>query len=288
MNTNISVVINTFNEEFNISNAIASVAPWAAEIIVVDMYSTDATVSIAKQHGAKVLMHEPVGYVEPARSFAVDSAAGPWVLILDADEMVPKELADKLLTLSKDASACDAYKIPRINHFFGGPLMHTGWGPNQDLQLRFFKKGSVCFSNVIHSFPDVANGARLSSLDFETSSGIIHFNYLNLSQFARKLDAYTSIEACQLYKSNAQTSYSRVLYLMLKEFCVRYFIRQGFRDGWKGFYLSLLMMFYRVLACAKEKELMVIGPNHSIAEEYSRVANAYIAEYGNAKTMDTR
>lgn len=288
MNANISVVINTLNEELNISNALASVAPWANEIVVVDMHSTDQTVSIARQHGAKVLLHERVGYVEPARSFAVESATGPWILIIDADEMVPKELAEKLLALSKDTSAYEAYKIPRINYFFGGPIMHSGWGPNQDRQLRFFRKGCVHFSNVIHSFPLVEDGARLSSLDFENSGGIIHFNYLDLSQFTKKLDTYTSIEALQLYQSNAQTNYFRVLYLMMREFGVRYFLRQGFRDGWKGFYLALLMMFYRVLTCAKEKELSESKLNSSVTEEYLRVAHSCIAEYRESKMMDTR
>src|SRR5688572_12024024 len=90
----ISVVINTFNEEKNIERAIKSVA-WADEILVCDMHSDDNTAIIARKLGATVFLHKRVGFVEPARNFAISKASNDWILILDADEEIPGSLSDK-------------------------------------------------------------------------------------------------------------------------------------------------------------------------------------------------
>ena len=85
----ISVLINTFNEEGNIRNCIESVK-WADEIIVVDMYSIDNTISIAKEYPhVKIFYFENCGYADPAREYAFQQATNEWVLVLDADEMIP-------------------------------------------------------------------------------------------------------------------------------------------------------------------------------------------------------
>ncbi len=89
----ISVLINTFNEERNIKNCLESVS-WADEIIIVDMYSDDKTVDIAKNYTDKIYYFERMGYADPARQFALKKATHEWVLIVDADEMVPLELRE--------------------------------------------------------------------------------------------------------------------------------------------------------------------------------------------------
>lgn len=278
MMSSVSVVINTFNEEAHIARAIESVASWAKEIIIVDMFSHDKTVSIAKDMGARVLMHEPVGYVEPAREFAVASASGPWVLILDADELIPKKLAEVLVGIAQ-SGCCDACKLPRMNYFFGAPVMHSGWGPDEDRQLRFFKKGCVTFSHIIHSIPQIVEGARLRVLDYASSGAIIHFPYLDFSQFVKKLDSYTNVEAAQMHLSGASSTYFRAVLAMGKEFFLRFIVRQGFRDGWRGFYLSAMMMFYRLLTYAKAKESTVAGTKEDVSKVYTRIAQSYIDEY---------
>jgi len=83
--TKVSVVINTLNEEKNITKAISSVKSFADEVVVVDMESEDETVKIAKKLGARVYSYKKVGYVEPARNYAISKTVGEWVFILDAD-----------------------------------------------------------------------------------------------------------------------------------------------------------------------------------------------------------
>src|SRR5438105_10966206 len=96
LNPGISAVIITLDEEKNIANAILSVKPWVQEVIVVDMKSGDRTVEIARSLGAVLYDHPRVGFVEPARATAIAHALGPWVLLLDADEMVPLTLSQEL------------------------------------------------------------------------------------------------------------------------------------------------------------------------------------------------
>ena len=88
----ISAVINTLNAEKTVERALRSVKPWVDEIVVVDMHSDDATVDICRRYTHLVFPHERTGYVEPARNFAIDKAAGPFILVIDADEEATPEL----------------------------------------------------------------------------------------------------------------------------------------------------------------------------------------------------
>src|SRR5688572_27812596 len=92
----IAVVINTLNEESNIGNCIDSVLELADEIVVCDMHSEDRTLEIARQKGARVVLHPRTGFVEPARRFAISQARHEWVLVLDADERMTDMLAARL------------------------------------------------------------------------------------------------------------------------------------------------------------------------------------------------
>jgi len=130
MRQKISVVINTLNEERNLPYALRSVHSWADEIIVVDMYSEDCTVEIAKQYGATVYFHERIAAFDGARQFAIEQASNEWILVLDADELVPKPLSRTCLDIVA-SEQFDVVIIPRLNFLLGAPLMHSGWGPDQ-------------------------------------------------------------------------------------------------------------------------------------------------------------
>ena len=126
----------TLNEETNISRAILSVKPWVDEVIVVDMMSDDRTVERAKSLGAKMFEHPRVGFVEPARATAVSYASGEWVLILDADEMVPMPLSRELRKIVEQDSA-DVCRLPRLNYILGKPMLYGQHAPDRDPQVRF-------------------------------------------------------------------------------------------------------------------------------------------------------
>src|SRR3989338_841094 len=92
----VSVVVNTINEGKYLDGCLKSVRNLADEIIVVDMYSEDESVKIAKKYGAKVYLHERMAYVEPARNFAIEKATGDWILLLDPDERIEPSFGKRI------------------------------------------------------------------------------------------------------------------------------------------------------------------------------------------------
>lgn len=275
---NLSVVINTLNEERNIDNVLQSVVKWAGEIIIVDMHSTDDTIKIAKKFGAKIFHHERVGYVEPARSYAVEMASFEWVLILDADELVPSKLQNSIES-AIESNECDVYLLPRLNYFFGKVVMHAGWGPDQDHQLRLFKKNTIIFSDEIHSRPEVIEGSLVKVMNSTRDGYLIHFNYIDSRHFIDKLNSYTGVEAGKIIKANINFNIFRIFYVITKEFLVRLIYLKGYKDGWIGIYLSMMMAFYRFCSHAKARELNETGDFNAIVKKYNIVAMNEIKKY---------
>jgi (heptosyl)LPS beta-1,4-glucosyltransferase len=279
MKPRISVVINTLNEEKNLPFALRSVQPWVDEIVVVDMYSDDRTVDIAREFGAKVFFHERVGFFDSARAFALEQASGDWILVLDADEVVPLPLS-KLLTSVAHADSADVVRIPWLNYLLGAPLMHTRWGPDQDTHPRFFKKRRVTTSFTVHNYLHLCPGCRVSTIRYEPGLAVVHFNYVDSQHFLEKLNRYTSIEAEQAFDRDERIPPVGALVKAAGEFAQRYFKGGGFRDGWRGFYLSLFMSFYRIVQAAKLMELTTLGNRERIESYYRQEAEEILKAYG--------
>ena len=128
----LSAIVITRDEAANIGACLDSVA-FCTERIVVDSGSTDATVEIAKQKGARVEFHEWRGY-GPQKNYALSLATGDWVLSIDADERVSPELAAAIKAALADASA-DGWEFPRLSSFCGRQMRHSGWYPDYVLRL---------------------------------------------------------------------------------------------------------------------------------------------------------
>ncbi len=278
MKAGISVVMNTLNEERNLPLALRSVMPWADEIVVADMHSQDRTAEIARQFGARVCLHEGPGFNYAPREFAVAQANCEWVFVLDADELVPLALSDDLIYIASSASA-EVATIPRRNFMMGVPLAATGWGPTQDYQTRFFRKEKIRASSIAHHDFTPVEGARVFRLPYNGRNAIIHFNYLDSAHFIRKLNQYTSIEAMQSMERGRHAGPFKALVLAGREFLVRYFMRGGYRDGWRGLYLSCFMAFYRLATCAKFQELESVGNAQEVEARYREEAEKVISEY---------
>lgn len=278
MTQRISVVINTWNEEQNLPWSLGSVQSWADEIIVVDMHSQDRTREIAASFGAKVHLHEWLGFADPARAFAIAQSSGDFVLLLDADEMIPEPLSRELQRIANEGSY-DIAKIARSNYLLGKKLEHTGWGARQDRHLRFFRRGSLKTSATIHDFLHPVDGARILELPADPDLCIVHFNYLDVTQFIEKLNRYTSVEAQQaLERGKVETGWSTTREVFAELFR-RYVKKGGYKDGWRGFYLSLLMALYRVGTAAKLAELKAgMGPGEA-RNVYRQIAEELLSAY---------
>lgn len=283
----ISVVINTRNEEKNLPRALVSVKELAGEVVVVDMESTDQTVKIAKKAGAKVYTHRPTGYVEPTRNFAINKALGDWILILDADEEVGKELKSKLREIAQKPKA-NFYRLPRKNIIFGKWIKHSRWWP--DYNIRLFKKGKVVWSEIIHSVPET-HGKGLD-LEATEENAIVHYHYDSIEQFVERLNRYTTEHAKLLVKDGYEFSWQDIVKKPTAEFIGRYFVGEGYKDGVHGVALAGLQAFSELVLYLKiwqhekfkEKELslkdVVLTMKESESEIHYWRADTLIKEGG--------
>ncbi|MBM3283672.1 glycosyltransferase family 2 protein [Candidatus Gottesmanbacteria bacterium] len=245
----ISAVIHTYNEEKNIERCLSSLA-WVDERIIIDMGSTDRTCDKAQQFKAKIFSHPYTGFVEPARNFGLSKAKGDWIFIIDADEEIPKNLANRLL-VETQKSSYDYYRIARKNIIFGKWIKHTGWWP--DYQVRFFRRGAVSWTEKIHGVP-LTKG---QGIDIEVSGDmhLIHYHYQGLDQYINRMNRYTTISSKDLFVSNYRFKKVQLFEMPIREFINRYFIWEGYKDGIHGLALSLLQSFSELITYLKLWEL---------------------------------
>ncbi len=246
----ISVVVNTLNEEKNLGRALSSVKNIADEIVVVDMNSTDRTLEVAKEFGARIFKHERTGYVEPARNYAISKANNEWILILDADEEVPDSLSQKIKSIVENPQA-DYFRIPRKNIIFGKWIKHSRWWP--DYNIRLFRKGYVSWSEIIHSVP-TTKGVGLD-LEPEENNAIIHYNYQKVEQYIERLNRYTTVQAKNKLNEGYKFQLSDLIRKPFNEFLGRFFEGEGYKDGLHGFALAVLQSFSEFIVYLKLWEM---------------------------------
>jgi len=239
----ISAVIITRNEEQNI-DACLSTVQWCDEIIVVDMESEDRTRELARKYTDKIFTHKKVLAFDIARQYAVEKSTGDWILWIDADELFPVSLKETLLDVARHDKA-DIVYMPRQNYIMGSWIRHTGWWP--DYQTRFFKKGAIIFTEKVHDFLQISKTARKLRLPATEMNSIAHFNYRDSGHIIEKFNRYTDIEAQHLFDSKIRFSLCRMVLSAFRESAVRFIYFQGYKDGYRGFFLSIIMGFYRIL-----------------------------------------
>lgn len=236
---NISVVINVVREEIEaLPRALNSVKDLASEIILIDMTSSEQLFEIVKKFRVKTYKHELVPYVEVVRNFGILKAQSEWILIMDPDEEVSKDLSEKLkeVVFKKEA---DYYRIPRKNIIFGKWIKHSRWWP--DYNIRFFRKGNVAWNVVIHSVP-LTKGKGMD-LEAVESNAIVHHHYQNVEQYIARMNRYTSAQAVNLIASGYKFKWSDMVKKPSGEFLSRYFQGEGYKDGLHGLVLAGLQAF---------------------------------------------
>jgi glycosyltransferase involved in cell wall biosynthesis len=236
----ISAVIITKNEERHILGALKSVEDFE-DIVVIDSFSDDQTTAICRKFTGRVYQQEWRGFAEQKQA-AVDLAVKDWVLILDADERVTPELRKELAGRISDNSV-SGYYIPRRNFFLGRWIRHGGWWP--DYTLRLFRKDvSYVEPRKVHEKVVVKGPtARLEN-------PLEHHTYETVSDYLRKMERYASLSAEELYDKKSLPFLS-MLFSPGFVFFKMYLLRQGFRDGMRGFVLAVLYGFYTFVKYAK-------------------------------------
>jgi glycosyltransferase involved in cell wall biosynthesis len=225
----LSGIVITLNEAANIGACLDSIA-FCDERIVVDCGSTDSTVEIARQKGARVESKAWQGY-GPQKNYALSLASGTWVLSLDADERVSAELAAAIKTAMADPTA-DGWEFPRLSSFCGRQMRHSGWYP--DYVLRLFRRGTASFSDVIVHERVLCRGTvkRLRP-------PLIHHPVLKLEDALSRMDRYSTASAKAIIASGRKISFMTGIGHGLFSFFKTYVLRAGFLDGAEGFLLAV-------------------------------------------------
>ena len=272
----LSVVIITFNEEANVGRTLASVQPLVSdgkgEVIVVDSGSTDRTVEIAKSYGAKVFVEEWKGFAAQKNS-AIDKAAGNWILSLDADEEVERDLGTLITLVSQglprhrkpelleamgvpvqkleESHASTAgYWMHRRNCFLRHWIRYGGYWP--DPKLRLFRRGVGRFEDrAVHE--DINLTGKTGWL---RTGALIHHSYPTLSDYIEHMNRYSSLGA-EMVAAKGKVGFSLVNIVLrpIFTFIYNYFFRLGFLDGREGLLLHLYHAVYVSWKYAKAWEL---------------------------------
>ena len=244
----LSVVISAYNEEKNIAECLESVKSIADEIILIDNSSTDNTKEIAKKYTSKIITQEnDITAIDLLKNKGIESAKGEWVLVIDADESLSKELSEEIsksIDNSGDSGDTNGYLMPRKNFIFGKWMQHTGWYP--DYQLRLFRNGKGKYVEK-HIHESIKVNGKTEKL----SKHIIHSNYEGIQSFLRKMViVYAPNEAEERVAKGYVFSFSDAFRFPLNEFISRFFAREGYKDGFHGLMLSILMAFYHFIVFA--------------------------------------
>lgn len=233
----ISAVVLTLNEARHIGACLEALA-WADDRLVFDSFSTDATVEIAQQAGARVIQHAFENYAQQ-RNAALDAARGvaEWVFFVDADERCTPELADEIRAVV-GAPHHDVYSVPRHNYLFGKLTLGAGWYP--DAQARLFRVGRAGFDPRREVHEVAAFQGDMGYLTHE----LIHYNYDDVDQFHAKQRKYAEYDAGILFKQGVRPKLRNFVLQPAREFRRRFFSLKGYRDGVHGLRLSALTAYY--------------------------------------------
>lgn len=241
----LSVCIITRNEKNNLPRCLASVSGVASQIVVVDSHSTDGTDLIAKAAGAEVWSQEFLGYVKQ-KTCAMDKATGDWVLCLDADEWLDDSLhraIEELLNQPRPP-AVDGYELNRRTFYLGGWINFSGWSP--EWRLRLVRRGKAWWEGIDPHDRLTVPGARS-----RLRGRLCHYPYDSLAGHVRKINRYTDLLSSHRLRSGAAVSFPLLVIAPFFWFLRSYIGRAGFRDGTRGFMISVMGAFYVFLKHAK-------------------------------------
>ncbi|MEM9917116.1 MAG: glycosyltransferase family 2 protein [Bacteroidota bacterium] len=243
----ISVIIPTFNEAAHIRQALQSVE-WADELIIVDSYSTDNTLEIARQFPVRILQNTYKGPADQ-KNWAIPQATHSWVLLLDADERVTPQLADEIRHTLKEPNPKDAYWIPRTNFFLGKRIRYSGW--QNDKVIRLIRRDRCRYNNrQVHEEIET-KGITVGQLQ----QPFQHFTCNELTPYLQKIRRYGQWSALDHQSKTPKVGYFHLLFKPLFRFCKHYFWQLGILDGRHGLIISFLMAWGVFLRYAYLQEL---------------------------------
>lgn len=241
----LTIIIPCFNEERNIEACIKS-ALWAEQVLIVDSFSTDKTLEIARRYTPDILQHE---YVHSAaqKNWIIPQAKYEWAMILDSDERITPELQQEIRELLARGPDHDGYWISRDNFLFGKHVRHSGWG--RDSVLRLFRRDLTRYEmKRVHAEIQLTNTGSLRGR-------LQHFTVASITAWVAKINRYSSWKAQDKFEKGIPYPLLHVLFRPPLRFLKDYVLRLGVLDGWRGFLVSTMAAFSEFVLSCKILEL---------------------------------
>lgn len=238
MRKKLSACILTYNSAEKLERLLKSL-DFVDEVVVVDggptSGSNDNTLEIAKKYNCKIF-EKNFGNAGEQRNFSTDKASHDWVLVLDSDEAISKDLAQEIENALKN-DEFDGYELPRKTYFSGKPIMHSGWYP--DYAVRLYNRKKMKFDNAEVHEKVVPHG----KIDI-FKNPIEHYSYSSVQDYWGRFKRYS---AMQVKNKNVCQNHFNLLLMIIKpfyRFFKMYFLQLGILDGWRGLFLAFFSGLY--------------------------------------------
>lgn len=244
----ISGTVITFNEESRIEGCLKSLQNFCDEIIVVDSFSTDATVELASKYTSKIYQRKFDNYLAQ-KVYAKNLTSNLWVFWIDADERASTDLISVILQLKSSGFKYDAYKFNRLNYYINGFYKLGGWYP--DAKVRLYNKTMGNWGGVVHEEVVMNSGSHVHTI----KKDIIHFSYRDLHHQINKMNQFSSLIAEERVKRNNRFIILHLIFNPLLKFIKCYIFQGGFLAGSRGLINSVINSFYVFSKYAKLWEM---------------------------------
>jgi glycosyltransferase involved in cell wall biosynthesis len=244
----VSAYVLTKNEEKHIKDCLESIK-WVDEIVIIDDFSSDSTVEIARNMGCKLVQNK-FEYFGQQRNFALSQCLHEWVVCLDADERITQELSKEIECELQDTPRYNAYVAPRRSKFINSWILYSGWYPDYRHPVLFNRNKMKYKDQLVHEDIDY-EGEK-----FCFKSDILHYPYHNIKQFVKKSNFYTDLRSEEMFQQGRKFTVFNLFINPLVMFIKMYIVKKGFLDGLAGLILALLYSsFYTLMKYIKLWEL---------------------------------
>ena len=239
----ISAAIICLNEEKKIEKALQSLAPVVDEIVVVDSGSTDNTEQVVRKYTDRFIIQPFAGYAAQ-KNIAAGHATHDWVLSLDSDEWLSPELQESIKALKDSSPSEQGFIVARRNLYLEQWLQHSGWYP--DYRIRLYNRNHASFQG-----DDPHDAVVCEGKTDKLTGDLMHHSISSLAEHNQVTNKYTTIALKGLLSRNRKAGLFGLVVAPFFTFIKAFIIKQGFRDGWRGYLVSVFAAYYVFLKYAK-------------------------------------
>ncbi len=243
MQQGISAIVLTKNEEKTLKKCLDSIK-WCDEVIVIDDFSTDNTVKIAKEFNTKIFQHALNKNFSQQRNFALTQANNNWVFFVDADEEVTLSLQYEITNqINNQFQAFDGYYIKRVDEMWHRKLNYGEVG--NVFILRLAKKDAGIWHGKVHEVWKIKGKTK------KLANILLHYPHPTISSFLSEVNYYSNLRSDELIDKKKKISAWQIITYPIGKFVFNYILKLGFLDGIPGLIIAIMMSFHSYLVRSK-------------------------------------